>query len=252
MPTPRKLLLTLLFLAAPLAAQIPADITLSPAFGGASFATPVALRHAGDGSGRKFIVERAGAIRIVDSGGNKLANPFLDSFDESVSTSGEGGLLGLAFHPGYAGNGRFYVYYTWHNGSGLISRISEFQVGANPNVANPASERVILEVPQDFTNHNGGDIHFGPDGFLWIGFGDGGSGNDPCDRAQTLDPDDLVTGCGSHPTTPTKALLGKMLRIDVDQTTPPGANRLCGAAGDGSAAYSVPADNPFVGVIFRD
>ncbi len=252
MPTPRNLLLTLLFLAAPLAAQIPADITLSPAFGGASFATPVALRHAGDGSGRKFIVERAGAIRIVDSGGNKLANPFLDSFDKSVSTSGEGGLLGLAFHPGYAGNGRFYVYYTWHNGAGLISRISEFQVSANPNVANPASERVILEVPQDYTNHNGGDIHFGPDGYLWIGFGDGGSGNDPCNRAQTLDPDDLVTGCGSHPTTPPKALLGKMLRIDVDQTTPPGTNNLCGAAGDGSAAYSVPADNPFGGVIFRD
>lgn len=252
MSLPRLLLFLAALLSTAAAAQVPGDITLVPAFGGASFTTPVALRHAGDGSGRKFVVERGGAIRIVDSGGNKLANPFLDSFDEPVNTSGEGGLLGLAFHPGYAGNGRFYVYYTWDNGSGLISRISEFQVGANPDVADPASERVILEVPQDFNNHNGGDLHFGPDGYLWIGFGDGGSGNDPCNRGQTLDPDNLVTGCGSHPTTPPKTLLGKMLRIDVDQTTPPGTNSLCGAETDGSAAYSIPADNPFVGVIFRD
>jgi glucose/arabinose dehydrogenase len=252
MPRYRLLLLSLsLILAAPALAQIPGDVTLDPAFGGASFSTPVALRHAGDGSGRKFVVERGGAIRIVDAAGNKLSTPFLDSFQDPVSTTGEGGLLGLAFHPDYASNGRFYVYYTWDNGTGLISRISEFTASANPDVADAASERIILEVPQDFTNHNGGDIHFGPQGNLWIGLGDGGSGNDPCNRGQTLDPADLLD-CGSHPTTPAKALLGKMLRIDVDSTTPPGGNDLCGAAPDGSAAYAVPGDNPFVNAVFRD
>ena len=252
MPVQRYLLPALLLLASPLAAQIPADVTLDSAFGGASFSTPVALRHAGDGSGRKFVVERAGTIRIVDAGGSKLATPFLDSFQDPVSTSGEGGLLGLAFHPAYASNGRFYVYYTWDNGTGLISRISEFTVSGDPDVADPASERVILEVPQDFTNHNGGDLHFGPDGYLWIGLGDGGSGNDPCNRSQTLDPDNLVTSCGSHPTTDAKALLGKMLRIDVDTSTPAGTNNLCAAEPDGSAPYAVPPDNPYVDAVFRD
>lgn len=257
MPTPRTLLTAIaLFLASPLAAQIPADVTLEPAFGGASFSTPVALRHAGDGSDRKFVVERSGRIRVVDSDGNVLATDFLDSFQDPVSTSGEGGLLGLAFHPDHASNGRFYVYYTWDNGTGLISRISEFTVSANPDVADPASERVILEVPQDFSNHNGGDLHFGPNGYLWIGLGDGGSGNDPCNRGQTLDPSNLESGCGEvHPTTPAKALLGKMLRIDVDSPTPAGTNDLCGAEGDGSAPYSAPAGNPFsegASVVFQD
>jgi glucose/arabinose dehydrogenase len=240
-----------MLLAAPSWAQIPGDVTLDSAFGGASFSTPVALRHAGDGSNRKFVVERNGQIRIVDAGGNVLANPFLDSFADPVSTTGEGGLLGLAFHPDYASNGRFFVYYTWDNGTGLISRISEFTVGANPDVANPASEQVILEVPQDFTNHNGGDLHFGPEGYLWIGLGDGGSGNDPCNRSQTLDPADLLD-CGSHPTTDAKALLGKMLRIDIDNTTPAGSNDLCAAAGDGSAPYAVPTGSGPSGLVFRD
>lgn len=253
MPAPRTLLLTLFLIATPLVAQIPADVTLEAAFGGASFSTPVALRHAGDGSGRKFVVERGGSIRIVDSSGTVLATPFLSSFQDPVDLSGEGGLLGLAFHPDYAGNGRFYVYYTWEDSNGLISRISEFAVSGDPDIADPASERVILEVPQDFTNHNGGDLHFGPDGYLWIGLGDGGSGNDPCNRAQTLDPTNLETGCGeAHPTEPAKALLGKMLRIDVDLTTPAGENDLCGAAADGSAAYAIPADNAFVNAVFRD
>jgi glucose/arabinose dehydrogenase len=259
MHSPRNLLLTLIFASpALLAGGVPADVTLETAFGGATFSTPVALRHAGDGSGRKFVVERSGRIRVVDSGGSVLAAAFLDDgdgdFADPVSTAGEGGLLGLAFHPDYASNGRFYVYYTWDNGTGLISRISEFTVSADPNIADPASERVILEVPQDFSNHNGGDIHFGPDGYLWIGFGDGGSGNDPCNRGQTLDPADLLD-CGSHPTTPAKALLGKMVRIDVDNTTSAGDNDLCAADGDGAAAYAIPADNPFgtsSAVVFSD
>lgn len=253
MPVQRNLLFCLVFFAAAATAQIPDDVTLESAFGGASFSTPVALRHAGDGSGRKFVVERAGTIHVVDAAGNKLATPFLDTFEHAVDLSGEGGLLGLAFHPDYPSNGRFFVYYTWDNGSGLISRIAEFTVSGDPNVADPASERVILEVPQDFANHNGGDLHFGPDGYLWIGLGDGGSSNDPCNRAQTLDPDSLVTDCGSaHPTTSEKALLGKMLRIDVDTATGPGVNNMCGANADGSATYSIPADNPFVNALFRD
>lgn len=232
-------------------AGIPGDVSLEPAFGGESFSTPVALRHAGDS--RRFVVERGGSIRVVDAAGNKLATPFLDSFGEPVSTTGEGGLLGLAFHPDYASNGLFYVNYTWDNGSGLITRIAEFEVSdGDPNQADPASERVILEIPQDFTNHNAGDLHFGPDGYLWIAMGDGGSGNDPCNRAQTLDPDDLDTGCGSHPSTDAKALLGKMLRIDVETVTPAGENRLCGAESDGSAAYAVPSDNPYVTALYRD
>lgn len=254
MSTLRTLLFALALTAASqIAAQIPGDVSLDPAFSG--FSTAVALRHAGDGSGRKFVVERSGSIRIIDSGGTTLGTAFLDNddgdFADPVATDGEGGLLGLAFHPDYASNGRFYVYYTWDSGPGLISRISEFTVSGNPDVANPASEEVILEVPQDFTNHNGGDLHFGPEGYLWIGLGDGGSGNDPCNRSQTLDPADL-SDCGAHPTTDAKALLGKMLRIDIDNTTPAGTNDLCGAAGDGSAPYAIPSGGSGGSIVFQD
>lgn len=232
-------------------AGVPGDVTLETAFAAGSFDFPVALHHAGDE--RRFVVERPGRIRLVDAGGNIAATPFLEITNQ-VDTAGEGGLLGLAFHPDYASNGRLYVNYTYNGNPGgasqLITRISEFQTSAgDPGQANPDSERVILEIPQDFNNHNGGDLHFGPDGLLYIGMGDGGSGNDPCNRAQTLDPDDLAD-CGNHPTTPAKALLGKMLRIDVDSTTAAGSNNLCAADADGSAPYAVPADNPFL--IFAD
>ena len=106
----------LLIFATPLAAQIPGDVSLESAFGGENFSAPVALRHAGDGSGRKFVVERAGSVRIVDNRGLNADHAVFDSFADR-STSGEGGLLGLAFHPDYASNGRFYVYYTWNNGT---------------------------------------------------------------------------------------------------------------------------------------
>lgn len=241
-----------LAVALPLSAAVPGDVHLDPAFGGVGFSTAVALRHAGDGSDRKFVVERAGIIQLVDAAGNIETTPFLNIASQ-VSTTGEGGLLGLAFHPDFTGNGRFFVYYTWDNGTGLISRIAEFTVSeTDPDVADPSSERVILQVPQDFDNHNGGDLHFGPDGFLWIGLGDGGNGNDPCNRAQTLDPAELDTNCGNHPVGDAQALLGKMLRIDVDNATVNGDNNLCGARDDGSAAYSIPAENPFVVALFRD
>jgi glucose/arabinose dehydrogenase len=256
--TPRRFLLLPLLLCLlnlPASAQIPADVSLTPAFGGAGFTFPIAVRHAGDGSQRRFVVERAGRIRIVDSNDNVLPALFLD-VSSIVNTTSEGGLLGLAFHPDYPANGRFFVHYTYDGNPGpstqLISRIAEFEVSpSDANLADPGSERIILEIPQDFNNHNGGDLHFGPDGYLYIGMGDGGSGNDPCNRAQTLDPADLLD-CGNHPTTAAKALLGKMLRIDIDSVTPPDQNQLCGAAEDGSAPYAIPADNPYLVGTFRD
>lgn len=235
-------------------AQIPSDVSLDPAFGGAGFNFPVAVRHADDGSDRKFIVERSGRVRIVDANGTVLATDFLN-ISGQVDTTFEGGFLGMAFHPDYAANGLFYVKYTFNGNPGgasqLITRISEFQVSAgNANQADPNSERTLLEIPQDSNNHNGGDLHFGPDGYLYIGMGDGGGGNDPCDRGQTLDPANLLN-CGNHPTTPAKVLLGKMVRIDVDNTTPAGSHNLCGVGAGQAAEYAIPADNPYLGMSNR-
>lgn len=144
------------------------------------------------------------------------AEAFLDIVPQVESGSNEQGLLGLAFHPDFEANGYFYINYT-HDPAGSgpdVTRISRFQVSAvDPNTADPGSELVVLQFDQDFANHNGGDIHFGPDGFLYIATGDGGSGRDPNARAQDL-----------------QTLLGKILRIDVDGGTP----------------YAVPNDNPFV------
>lgn len=173
---------------------------------------PLGLFHAGDG--RLFIVEQGGTIRIWQNGA-LLEKPFLDIQDR-VTSGGEKGLLGLAFHPKFSENRRFFVNYTSPTG-GLHTVISEFKVGDLPNEADKNSERILLTIPQPFANHNGGDIVFGPDGFLYIGTGDGGSGNDPQGNGQSL-------------STP----LGKMLRIDVDQKA-------------GGKEYGIPADNPFIG-----
>lgn len=232
-------------------AQIPADVELEPAFGGTFFSFPVGVRHAGDGSDRKFVIERNGRIRVIDADDNVLATSFLD-ISSQVDTAFEGGFLGTAFHPDYASNGKLYVKYTFNGSPGgssqLITRVSEFTVSAgNPDQADPSSERILLEIPQDSNNHNGGDLHFGPDGYLFIGMGDGGGGNDPCDRGQTIDPSNLLN-CGQHATTAAKTLLGKMVRIDVDNTTTAGSNNLCTANPDGSAEYAIPADNPYVGM----
>jgi glucose/arabinose dehydrogenase len=161
------------------------------------------------GDPRLFVVEQGGDIEII-SGGGLLPTPFLDI---GVTCCGEQGLLGLAFHPDYAGNGRFYVNYT----IGSVSRISEFTVSSNPNVANPGSERILLTVGQPFTNHNGGMLAFDESGYLVIAFGDGGSGGDPGNRAEN--PNDL---------------LGKLLRIDVNTTS-------------SGRQYGIPATNPFAG-----
>ncbi len=193
--------------------QNPPNITLEPYVNGIQ--DPVALANAGDGSNRLFVLAQRGQIVIVDANGQRLETPFLD-IDARSSCCGERGLLGLAFHPEYANNGLFYVNYTNNAGD---THISQFSVTADANIADPDSEQILLSIDQPFSNHNGGDIKFGPDGFLYIGTGDGGSGGDPLGAGQDLD-----------------TLLGKMLRIDVN----------------GPAPYGIPADNPFVGELGMD
>jgi glucose/arabinose dehydrogenase len=198
------------------------DSTDSPGSGAADLAAEVVVSGlsapvyltAPAGDRRLFVAEQAGRIRVVEAG-QLLATPFLDVTDRVVS-GGERGLLSIAFHPLYESNGYFYVSYTGDGGS---SRIERFSVTANPDVADPASAKLILTVSQPFSNHNGGLIAFGPDGRLYIGLGDGGSGGDPQGHGQN-----------------TSTLLGSLLRIDVD----------------GGDPYAVPADNPFVGAAGAD
>ncbi len=211
-------------LAAILAACSPSSI-VSPTAAGPSDPTPIArvdvvvngltapldVTNAADGSGRLFVVEQAGRIRIVRDGA-LVGRPFLDITDR-IASGGERGLLGLAFHPDYPTDPRFFVDYTDRNGNTVIS---SFRVtGTEADVADPASESVLLRIDQPFANHNGGAVAFGPDGMLYIGMGDGGSSGDPKGNGRSLG-----------------TLLAKILRIDVDPT--------------GSAPYAVPADNPFV------
>jgi glucose/arabinose dehydrogenase len=169
---------------------------------------PVHITHAGDGSGRLFVVEQAGHIRIIRNDA-LLDTPFL-TLVPRVSCCGERGLFSVAFPPDYSARNYFYVNYTNNSGNTVIARYS---VTPDPDIADPDSEEIILVVPQPFPNHNGGQIAFGQDGFLYIGMGDGGSGGDPQNNAQNPD-----------------TLLGKMLRIDVESGTDP---------------YAIPDDNPF-------
>lgn len=189
----------------------PAAVQLSLRPVAQGLTAPLLVTDPGDGSGRLFVVQQTGQIRIVRDE-QVLARPFLDISDRLVS-GGEQGLLGLAFHPQYARNGRFFVNYTDVNGDTVVS---EFRVSGNdPDVADPTSERLLLGFDQPFANHNGGNLVFGHDGYLYIGTGDGGSGGDPFGNGQSLD-----------------TLLGKLLRIDVDAKN--------------AGAYGIPADNPFV------
>lgn len=168
---------------------------------------PVVIANASDA--RLFVVEQAGIIRVIVDG-QLLQDPFLEIVDR-VASGGERGLLGLAFPVDHATSGRFYVYYTDRQGDTVVSR---FTTGPDANRADPGSETILLTQEQPFSNHNGGQLAFGPDGYLYIGLGDGGSGGDPEGNGQNLD-----------------TFLGKLLRIDV--------------AGEG---YTVPSDNPFIGV----
>lgn len=175
------------------------------------FSSPLGLKNAGDE--RLFVVEQGGVIKIVDLNGVVNTTPFLD-IESIVNAGGERGLLGLAFHPEYQTNGRFFVHYSNNSGD---TQISEFSVSSsNPDIANPNSEAMILTVPQPFSNHNGGTIAFGPqDGYLYIGLGDGGGGGDTNNNAQNPN-----------------LLIGKLLRIDIDSQS-------------GGTNYTIPGDNPF-------
>jgi len=161
------------------------------------------------GDPRLFVVEQTGRIRIVERG-RLLQKPFLDLRDQ-VSSGSERGLLSVAFHPRFASNRYLFVNYTDRSGD---TRVERYRVGSDPNVVDPSSAKLVLHVEQPYSNHNGGLVLFGPDGMLYIGMGDGGSGGDPHGHAQNP---------GS--------LLGKMLRIDIDRGDP----------------YAIPADNPFLG-----
>lgn len=172
---------------------------------------PIGVEDAGDGSGRLFIVEQGGRIRVVRAGVQK-ATPLLD-ITSRISAGGERGLLGLAFPPGFATKQYFYVDYTATNGDTVIAR---YRISsADPDVADPGSEQVVLRVAQPYSNHNGGQVSFGPDGYLYVAMGDGGGGGDPLGNGQKRN-----------------TLLGKILRIDTEGAATP---------------YGVPASNPFVG-----
>jgi glucose/arabinose dehydrogenase len=181
-------------------------------------ASPVDFEAPNDSTNRIFILQQGGAIRIIQNGA-LLAAPFLDvSSKAGFESGGEKGLLGLAFHPSFNANGKFYVYYTRRVSGQLQSVLAEYTSSPpNANVANISSERQLLVVNQPFDNHNGGQLVFGPDdGYLYFALGDGGSGGDPQDNGQNPD-----------------VLLGKILRIDITST--PQAGR----------QYAIPLDNPF-------
>jgi glucose/arabinose dehydrogenase len=228
------LLLCLCLAAAPAGAQEPDNASMPQRVGlelvAEGFDAPVALEEAPDGSGRLFVADQRGSVRIIAANGTLLEEPFLDVSEQMVSLNAGGderGLLGIVFHPNFTENGRFFVYYSaplrpegpagWDH----TSRVAEYAVRSDdPDRADPSSERVILEVDEPQANHNAGQILFGPDGSLYIALGDGGAGND------------IGTG---HPPEgngqDTSTLLGSILRIDVDTGDP----------------YAVPADNPFAG-----
>ena len=175
------------------------------------FSSPLEITHPA-GDARLFVVEQGGKIKILNP--NQTTNPtnFLTLTSATISTGGERGLLGLAFHPNYATNGFFFINYTNTAGNTVIARYS---VSANPNVANTTGT-ILLTIEQPYANHNGGTLRFGADGYLYIGMGDGGSGGDPGNRAQNINVN-----------------LGKMLRLDVDSGTP----------------YGIPPTNPYAGAI---
>jgi len=176
----------------------------------AGFVQPVHITHAGDGSARLFVTEQCGRILLVKNGIVQPV-PFLD-IRTKVSCGGEQGLLSVAFPPGYAAKAHFYVYYTDLNGNIIISR---YRLSIDPDAADPAIEEILLVIPHPtFTNHNGGQLAFGPDGYLYGGTGDGGGGGDPNGNAQNP-----------------AVLLGKILRIDVES---------------GAVPYAVPTSNPFI------
>jgi glucose/arabinose dehydrogenase len=183
----------------------------------AGLSNPVGVTNAGDGSGRLFVVQRSGQIRVINPDGTLRSAPFVDMSGAARFVSGgEQGLLGLALHPNFAANGRVFIDYTRGDGSGHWEDVVSELTSADRSTASPASERILLVVPDPYTNHNGGQLAFGPNGYLYIAMGDGGSGGDPQGNGQNK-----------------QALLGKILRIDVN------------AAHAAGKEYAIPASNPY-------
>lgn len=190
------------------------SISLQNAYPNLRFSKPLDFQSPEDDTDRIFVVEQGGTIKVFPNNETvSESTTFLDISSNLVNRD-ELGLLGLVFHPNYRSNGLFYVMYT---SSSDLAVVSSFQVSSsNPDVADASSETILLRIPQPFTNHNGGQLAFGPDGYLYIAAGDGGSGGDPQGNAQNL-----------------TNLLGKILRIDVDRT-------------ENGLEYAIPSDNPFV------
>jgi glucose/arabinose dehydrogenase len=215
------LVLGLVLFSALYACRVRKSTTLAPAIPDISFvlkaggfAQPIGIVHAGDGSGRLFIIEQKGLVRIIKNG-TVLATPFLNITPLVKSSGSEQGLLSIAFPRGYgAGKRYFYANYTGTQGIG-DTIVARFQTTLEPDAADPASGQTLLTVVQPFANHNGGQLAFGPDGYLYIGMGDGGSGGDPFNNAQNP-----------------LSLLGKLLRVDVESQ---------------SIGYLIPPTNPFAG-----
>lgn len=202
---------------------IKSDYNIENAFPNLSFQDPVGIHHAGDSSNRLFIIEQQGRIKVFENNSaTSSSQTFLDirSIVDQDGGYTEEGLLGLAFHPNYSENGYFYVHYTDHlNGNINYPRniVARYSVSSNnPNQANLNSEQIILIVEQPYHNHNGGQMEFGPDGYLYISFGDGGSAGDPQGNGQNL-----------------STFLGSIIRIDIDNPS-------------GGLNYGIPSDNPFI------
>lgn len=189
---------------------------IEDAFPNLTFEQPVDIQAPNDGTNRLFVISQPGVIYVFDNKSETKSKKVFLNISNKVLYGGEQGLLGLAFHPNYKSNGYFYLDYTIDNPRRTV--ISRFKVASNnPSKADPESEEILLEIKQPYSNHNGGQISFGPDGFLYISLGDGGSGGDPQNNSQNL-----------------KSLLGKILRIDVDRKS-------------ADKNYYIPDDNPFKG-----
>src|SRR5690606_866020 len=187
---------------------------LEEAFPSLRFTNPVDLQNSGDATNRIFVVEQAGRIIVFKNNSSISASKVFLDITDKVTDGGEMGLLGLAFHPQYTENGYFYVNYTKNNPRQTI--VARYKVTDNPDSADKNSEVILMTINQPYSNHNGGQIAFGPDGCLYIALGDGGSFGDPQNNAQNL-----------------QSFLGKILRINVDTTS-------------GNINYGIPPDNPFI------
>ena len=195
--------------------KINSQVNTQLAFPNLSFENPVEIQNAGDGSNRLFVVSQPGSIHVFENNSSVSQSKVFLDIRSKVLFGGEQGLLGLAFHPNYKQNGHFYINYTTSNPRRTV--ISRFNVSNdNPDLADANSELILLEIAQPYSNHNGGQTSFGPDGYLYISLGDGGSGGDPQNYAQNPN-----------------SLLGKILRIDVDKK-------------ESGKNYAIPVDNPFI------